>query len=72
MENWQSLKTDLLNMVISEEAKIGQESQYGLKYEVRGTIIGPSGKKADVVTVWIVLTGEDIPRFVTAFPGEKV
>jgi hypothetical protein len=24
----------------------------------------------DVVTVWIVLTGEESPRFVTAYPGE--
>jgi hypothetical protein len=25
--------------------------------------------KADVMTVWIVLADEDVPRFITAFPG---
>jgi hypothetical protein len=41
-----------------------------MKYVVGGTLNGPSGAVADVVTVWIVLDGEDIPRFVTAYPGE--
>jgi len=26
---------------------------------------------ASISTIWFVLRGEDIPRFVTAFPGEK-
>jgi len=33
-------------------------------------IKGPSRKSADVVTVWIILFGGDVPQFVTAFPGE--
>lgn len=32
---------------------------------------GPNGKHALVVSIWIVRDGEDIPRFVTAFPGRK-
>jgi hypothetical protein len=41
-----------------------------MKYVVRGTLNGPSGEAADVITVWIVLDGESAPRFVTAYPGE--
>jgi hypothetical protein len=48
------------------------ETPYGRKYEVRGMITGPSGRSADIVTVWIVLHGQDRPRFVTAYPGEKL
>jgi hypothetical protein len=29
----------------------------------------PSGRSAEVVSVWVVRTGEDFPRFVTAYPG---
>ena len=47
----------------------GQSSQFGRKYEVRGTIRGPSGRGAEVVTVWVILAGDDVPRLVTAFPG---
>ena len=45
---------------------------YGQKYEVRGKVKDPAGRTEDIVTVWIVLHGEHIPRFVTAYPGEKI
>lgn len=32
------------------------------------TLVGPSGRSADVLSVWIVRTGEELPRFVTAYP----
>ncbi len=38
--------------------------------EIRGTLNGPSGRSAGVLTVWIILSGGDVPQFVTAFPGE--
>ena len=39
----------------------------GKKYEVRGILQGPFGRRAEVVTVWIILENETFPRFVTAF-----
>jgi hypothetical protein len=32
---------------------------------------GLLGRPVEVVTVWIILTGEDAPRFVTALPGDR-
>jgi hypothetical protein len=29
---------------------------------------GPAGWAADVVSIWIILDREEVPRFVTAFP----
>lgn len=63
------LEADLRELASSGDAVLGQASSYGQKYEVRGMLTGPSGRQAEVVTVWIVLTGEDVPRFVTAYPG---
>ena len=68
--NWRSLDEDLRDLAISDDAKLGKDSPYGQKYEIRGTLRGPSGKSAGVLTVWIVLFGGDVPQFVTAFPGE--
>jgi len=65
------LEEDLRALAIAGEAILGDQTTYGQKYEVRGTLEGPSGKPALVVTAWIVRWGEDTPRFVTAFPGEK-
>jgi hypothetical protein len=68
-DQWQQLQQDLLELSRSGTAVVGQPSPFGQKYEVRGTLEGPSGRLAKVVTVWIVLLGEDFPRFVTAYPG---
>jgi hypothetical protein len=68
--NWQRLEKDLLALAVSGDAELGNRSPYGQKYEIRGTLIGPSGKAAGVLTVWIILFGGDAPQFVTAFPGE--
>jgi hypothetical protein len=48
----------------------GTNPQYGQKYAIRATLVGPSGSSADVTSVWIVRTGEDFPRFVTAYPED--
>jgi len=70
--NWQKLEQDLLALAASGEAKPGRESPYGQKYEIHGTLNGPSGKSARVLTVWIVRFGSDVPQFVTAYPGETL
>ena len=68
---WQRLEADLRALALTGEATPGEQTNYGQKYEVRGTLRGPSGKSGSVVTAWIVRWGEDVPRFVTAFPGER-
>lgn len=70
-DQWQQLEADLLELAASGDARIGQKTEYGQKYEVRSRLEGPSGKSAEVVSIWIILEDEEIPRFVTAFPGGK-
>lgn len=67
---WPVLAARLRDIAISGDAVLGQVSHFGQKYEVRGTLIGPSGRSAYFVTVWILLKNEDFPRFVTAYPGD--
>lgn len=68
--HWERLRRDLLDLPMQREAVPGQPSDFGQKYEVRGNLQGPTGRRAEVVTVWIILIEESIPRFVTAFPGD--
>jgi hypothetical protein len=70
-DQWQQLEVDLLELAVSGNARIGQKSEYGQKYEVRSRLEGPSGNSAEVVSIWIILEDEEIPGFVTAFPGGK-
>ena len=68
-DNWERLETDIRAIIVTAEARPMEKTEYGTKYEVRGTITGPNGRSAGVLTVWIVLTGEDVPRFITAYSG---
>jgi hypothetical protein len=68
--DYPQLQRDLLALGKSGVAEPGRPSSYGQKYEVRGRLQGPSGASAGIVTVWLILNGEESPRFVTAFPEE--
>lgn len=53
---------------MEEPAEVAERTDYGQKYIVRGTIVGTAARNAKVLTAWIVLHGEEVPRFVTAYP----
>jgi hypothetical protein len=46
-----------------------RDDGYGPKYTVQCTISTPSGEKPCIETVWILETGSESPRFVTAYPS---
>lgn len=67
--NWTELEIKLRQLAWQGTAEIAERNAYGQKYIVRGRIKGPE-RSARVVTVWIILDGEHIPRFVTAYPED--
>ncbi len=68
---WHELSSSLLRFLRTEEALPSHLDQFGQRYVVLGTLHGPAGRSARVVTVWVVLTGEETPRFVTAYPDPR-
>ena len=46
------------------------ESRYGVKYVIRANLKGSSGETVELVSVWIILKEEEVPRLVTVYPGE--
>jgi hypothetical protein len=67
--DWRVLRDALLELARTGDASPGQPSPFGLKFEVRATVQGPSGRRAEIVTVWLVPNAQDFAHFVTAFPG---
>ena len=67
-EAWRQLESDLRSQHLSRDATPEESIVYGQKYTIRATLVGPSGRSAEVVSVWVVRTGEDFPRFLTAYP----
>lgn len=67
--DWQRLSADLRHHARTNPAVATRNNEYGQTFEVRGRLEGPAGRLVMVRAVWIVRRGEDVPRFVTAFPG---
>ena len=70
-EDWEALASAFLRLVIDTEVEKSVVSRHGHKYIVAGPLETPSGKLPNVRTVWIVDTGEETPRLVTAYPREE-
>lgn len=64
---WEVLAGDL-RALLTGDAKRMDITEFGTKYEIRGRITGPNGRSTNIVSAWIILTNEDAPRFVTAYP----
>ena len=67
--NWRLLQTDLVQ-IAAAAVDWQTETRYGHKYGVSGTLNGPNGKSGEVVTVWIIMIGQQNPRLVTAYPDD--
>lgn len=61
------LAADLTRLLISA-AQFGDVTEHGQKVLARGPIQGPNGQIGRVLVVWIILAGESLIRFVTAYP----
>jgi len=68
-ENWEAFERSLREVILSQDITQVEESQYGQKFIVEGPFGGLSGETVQIVTVWVILKEESIPRFITAYPG---
>ena len=67
-ETWRQVEMDRRTQHLSRDVTIEERTPYGQKYSIRAPLIGPSGRSAEVVSAWFVRSGEEVPRFVTAYP----
>ena len=67
--NWREFERNLRELILTNNALEVEASQYGRKFIVEGSLSGLTGDPMQIVTIWFILKGEDIPRFVTAYPG---
>lgn len=67
-EKADELQDALMNVAKNGEVKSTITTDFGVKYVVEGVILGPSGRRAGIRTVWVVETGQDRPRLITAYP----
>ena len=63
------LEQSLILIAQSNEVAETTETSHGTKFVIDGEIKTPTGVVVQLRTIWIIDAGEDIPRFVTAYPG---
>ncbi|MBM3119140.1 MAG: hypothetical protein FJ006_06235 [Chloroflexi bacterium] len=68
-ENWEAFEQHLRELILSHDVTGVEESPYGRKFVVEGAMTGPSGGTVQIVTIWVILKEESIPRLVMAYPG---
>ena len=64
------LEQDLRDLIARADAALVGTNEYGTKYMVSGSLDSPAGWSPRILTVWIVPTSEQYPRFVTAYPED--
>ncbi|MDO8682280.1 MAG: hypothetical protein Q7N50_02200 [Armatimonadota bacterium] len=65
-ENSEYLANALSRAATDEEAQPLSNNEYGARYVIDFEMQGPNGMKR-VRSLWIVLAGEDVPRFLTCY-----
>lgn len=65
--NWRMLAL-ALRVFTEQDVDSIRATEFGKSYVIKGVIAGVNGRMASIVTVWAVLQGEEVPRFVTAYP----
>ena len=59
--HWELLKQRILEAIPYCEAVLGNEDEYGKRYNAPVPITGPKGRPEIVLTAWIVKQGTDYP-----------
>ena len=66
--HWRRLQYDLFMCAQQDNAEEADATSYGQKYRIRAILRGPHWRSMAFTTIWIVLSDEGFPRFVTAYP----
>ena len=67
---WAELANAFRIQHLTQAVEAGTRTAHGQKFTIRAILVGPTGQSAIVVSVWFIPAGSDVPRFVTAYPGD--
>ena len=68
IDAWMKMQASLLQHVRDNRVVDSEVTEFGTKYVVEGSLVSPDGRNPVIRAVWVIETGEEWPRFVTAYP----
>ena len=70
-EAWEGMAEALRQHAAEHDVTWTEETPFGMRYVVDGIMKASDGRSPAVRTVWFIEAGEDVPRFVTAYPLKR-
>jgi hypothetical protein len=67
-DNWMQMAAAFLRHGQDNEIAREEEAIQGRKFIVEAPMLMPAGQRPWIRSVWIILSAEDAPRFVSAYP----
>jgi hypothetical protein len=67
LENPDQLMNDLRTQLLPLEAEFFDQTEYGAKYQIRGTLAGPNGRVLRVLSILMKEDATGVTKFVTLF-----
>ena len=71
LDSVERLLSDLLQLAGQSEAILYDKTEYGDKYQIRGTLIGINGISLKVKTIWMHEKSTKMWKFITLFPDRE-
>ena len=68
--NADRLMGDLRAQLLPLDAELFDDTEYGAKYRIRGTLTGPNGRVLRVLSIWMKEDATGETKFVTLFPDK--
>ncbi|MEK6804790.1 MAG: DUF6883 domain-containing protein [Nitrospirota bacterium] len=66
------LVDDIRAQLLPVEALFEETNDYGTKYRISGTLIGPNGRRLQVESIWMVEAANGLTKFITLYPTKGV
>jgi hypothetical protein len=70
LQNGDQLLSDLRTQLLPLDAELFDQTEYGPKYQMRGTLTGPNGRVLRVLTIWMKEDATGETKFVTLLPDK--
>jgi hypothetical protein len=70
-EHADRLLSDLRTQLLRLDAELFDQTEYGPKYRIRGTLTGPNGRTLRVLSIWMKEDATGNTKFVTLRPDKS-
>lgn len=67
-DDWELFAKALRQHATDHDVSRSEQSPYGIRHIVEGTIESPDGRNPSIRVIWFVEKGENNPRLATAYP----